>query len=130
MKPIYILLFLAFCGHPLAAQETFRIDYDIVAIFADGEWSDWQEGDNTFVFNINANGDVVHYKASGKKETYRRVMKKDEGHTASGEHYQVVTLVGEEGLEFAMQVFDNTSIGLKLIFENGLMVQMAQKGQP
>jgi hypothetical protein len=130
MKPIYIFLFWIFCGHSLVAQETFRIDYDVVAVYVDGEWSDWKDGDNTFVFNINENGDIVHYMASGKKETYRRVMKRDEGYTNSGEHYQVVTLVGEDGLEFGMQVFDKTSIGLKLIFKSGLMVQMAQKEQP
>lgn len=56
------------------SQEKFRVDYGYVAWYnpKTETWSDWQEGDNTFVININKRGDIAHLKANGKTVIYKR----------------------------------------------------------
>lgn len=127
MKWIFSICLLIFEISHLSAQERFRVDYEIVAAYQNGEWDDWQEGNNTFVFNVNDNGDIIHYKANGKKETYRKVSNKDEGYTDSGEHYQIIAILDEDGLEMLLQYFDDPTIGMKLIVSTDFMIQFAKK---
>jgi hypothetical protein len=44
------------------------------------EWSDWEDGDNTFVININDNGDIAHFLPSGKVLPIKRYRKEEENY--------------------------------------------------
>ncbi len=109
------------------AQDRFRVDYDLVAKYEYGSWEGWEEDDDTVVFNSNDNGDIIHYKASGKKETYRKVVKKDEGYTDSGKHYQIIAILDEDGMKMLLPYFDDSTIGIKLILSSDFMIQFAKK---
>lgn len=106
----------------------FRKDYNFVALFdmETEQWGDWKEGDNTFVINYNSNGDIAHYKPNGNVEVYKKISSVEEGYTTSGEHYQIITALDGNGNRFQFQFFDNTSIGLKLIYGN-FMVQFSKR---
>lgn len=109
--------------------DRFREDYDLVAVYdPDTEvWSEWQDGNNTFVMNYNRNGDIAHYKANGDVETYRKISEVEIDYTDSGERYQIIEALDEEGILFRFQFFDNRSIGLKMIYNN-MMIQFSSSG--
>ena len=101
------------------AQEKFRRDYNYIAVFnSDTEsWGDWQEGDNTFVFNINERFDIAHLKANGETVIYKKMSGVEEGYTEDNNyHYQIISALDEEGDVFRFQVFDDPAVGLKMMW--------------
>lgn len=127
MKQIILIFAACFSVFVIKAQspEQFRIDYDIVAIFKDGEWGEWQKAHNTLVFNANANNDVIHYTATHEKTVYRRISTKQEGYT-QGNHYQLITVLDDDGNELYLQVFDDPTVGAKLIYHENLIALLAK----
>jgi len=121
---LFILLFIGFTA---AAQDQFRADFNYVA-FYDPEtatWSDWETASHTLVFNINANKDIKHYTAKGEVLIYRNMGNLEEDYTSSGKHYQIIEALDDQGNEIRIQLFDDPSIGMKII--NGeFMVQFAK----
>jgi hypothetical protein len=125
MLPLLFLapLLLAFEG---SAQDKFRVDYNYVAFF-DGDtesWSDWEPGDNTFVVNVNERGDIAHLKANGETVIYKRLSGVEEGYVNDLHHYQIIRALDDDGDVFSFQIFDDSSIGLKLIYGN-VIIQFA-----
>lgn len=108
-------------------SKRFRMDYNYVAFYdvEKEEWSDWSEGNNTFVINYNSNGDIAHYKPNGEMDLYKNISSVEDGYTDSGEHYQIITALDEEGFRFIFQFFDNSSIGLKMIYGD-IMIQFSE----
>ena len=121
---LFILLFIGFTA---IAQDQFRADFNYVA-FYDPEtttWSEWETASHTLVFNINANKDIKHYTAQGEVLIYRNMGNLEEDYTASGKHYQIIEALDDQGNEIRIQLFDDPSIGMKII--NGeFMVQFAK----
>jgi hypothetical protein len=116
-----LLLFLTFLTLSKIGftQEKFRIDYSYVA-FYDSEtktWGDWEEGDNTFVININEKGDVAHLKANGETVIYKKLSGVEDGYS-DGNHYQIINVLDENGDVIRLQIFDDKSIGLKLMWDS------------
>lgn len=108
--------------------EKFRVDYNYVAIFDSNSetWSDWEKGDNTFVININDRGDIAHLRADGENLVYKKLSSVEEGYTEEGNyHYQIIEALDEEGDVFSLQIFDDVSIGLKMIW-GSVMIQFAR----
>lgn len=105
----------------------FRRDYNLFCYYDKDidEWSDWKEGDNTFVMNYNDNGDIAHYKANGEMVLYKKISSVEEGETKEGDKYQIISALDEEGIRFKFQFFNNPEIGLKLIYQN-LMIQFSR----
>lgn len=104
----------------------FRRDYTKVRIY-DGEtekWSEWEKGGNTFVMNDNDNFDIAHYKPSGDFVIYKNISNIEEGTTETGEPYQILTALDEDGLKFIFQFFDNPKFGVKFIY-NDAIIQFA-----
>lgn len=127
MKQI-ILIFAAFFSVFFAkaqSPEQFRIDYDLVAIFKDGEWGEWQKAHNTLVFNANENSDVIHYTATREKTVYRKISSIQEGY-AEGNHYQWIRVLDDNGTELFLQLFDDPTVGAKLIYHENLMALLAK----
>lgn len=126
MKTI-TLLALLFIGLNASAQDQFRADFNHVT-FYDPEtttWSEWETASHTLVFNINANKDIKHYTAKGEVLIYRNMGNLEEDYTASGKHYQIIEALDDQGNEIRIQLFDDPSIGMKII--NGeFMVQFAK----
>ena len=126
MKTI-TLLALLFIGLNASAQDQFRADFNHVT-FYDPEtttWSEWETASHTLVFNINANKDIKHYTAKGEVLIYRNMGNLEEDYTASGKHYQIIEALDDQGNEIRIQLFDDSSIGMKII--NGeFMVQFAK----
>jgi hypothetical protein len=110
------------------AQDQFRRDYDLITFFdpETGEWGDWQAATHTLVFNINDNMDIKHYTPKGEVIIYRNLGGLEEGYTTSGEHYQMLHILDDEGDELTIQLFDNPDIGMKLIMGQ-YMIQFAKQ---
>ena len=106
--------------------DRFREDYDLVTIYdpQTETWSDWSEGNNTFVMNYNKNGDIAHYKANGDVVTYRRISDVEIEYTETGKRYQIFDALDEDGILFHFQFFDDRSAGLKMIYNN-MMIQFS-----
>jgi len=101
-------------------NEKFRIDYNYTTIFdKDRNYrTDWSKKINSFVFNYNSNGDIAHYKSSGEMVLLRKLSEIEEGFDDNNEHYQSITVLDSQGNKCILQVFDKTSIGLKIIYSN------------
>jgi hypothetical protein len=104
----------------------FRRDYNYFAVYdpESKSWSDWNAGENTFVLNYNSNNDIAHYQGNGELVIYRRISNVEEATTSSGDHYQILNALDENGTRFQFQFFDDVEIGLKLIYGD-VMVQFA-----
>ncbi|MFN3022046.1 hypothetical protein ACK1KB_13885 [Chryseobacterium sp. TY3] len=110
------------------SPDKFRVDYNYVSIYdpKTDKWSKWEKGDNTFIININDRGDIAHLMASGKNVIYKKISRTEEGWTTDeNEHYQVIQAIDENGDVFRFQLFDNSSIGLKFMWDK-FMIQFAK----
>ena len=126
-KIILFASFMLLVSFYMEAQNQFRKDFNYVAFF-DAEtktWSDWEQAEHTFVFNINDNQDIRHYTAKGEIIVYRNMGNKHGGDTKDGEHYQILDLLDETGNELSLKLFDNPEIGVLLI-NAPYMVQFAK----
>ena len=128
MKTIYLLIISIIISINLNAQKTekFRSDFNYVSFLniETDEWSEWEEGSNTFVFNVNENMDIAHYKPDGSVIYYRNLGELETNYTTDGEKYQIIYILNEEGEEIQFQLFDNKAIGAKLIWSN-IIIQFA-----
>lgn len=123
MKKLLFTLALTFLSIGFGkTQEQFRADYNYICYFnTDNEtWSDWVHSEHTLVFNYNENNDIAHFTAKGEMFTYRNIGGKDEGYT-NGNHYQTLDLIDEDGNYIQIQLFDDTAIGMKLIFGDDML---------
>ncbi len=104
----------------------FRRDYTHVAFFDINTetWGEWEKGSNTFVLNYNDNFDIAHYKPSGDFVVYKNISNVEEDTTESGDAYQIITALDEDGLRFSFQIFYNPRIGVKFIY-NDAIIQFA-----
>lgn len=125
---LIVIFFVVFFPLKMLSQNSkFRVDYDGVS-FYDNEtetWSDFEAGYNTFVININDNGDILHIKANGARAIYRRMSGATEDYV-DGQHYQIIKALDEDGDIFHLQIFDDKSIGLKMMYRN-VIIQFAKE---
>lgn len=105
----------------------FRVDYDVIAIYdaENDSWSDWKKGNNSFIVNVNANGDIMHIKHNGEKVTYRMIADAERGVTDKGETYQMIKALDKAGRTFTFQIFDEPTLGCKFIYQN-VIIQFAK----
>lgn len=111
-----------------SSVERFRVDYNYIAIYdtKTNTWGEWKSGDNTFVININENGDIAHLKANGTTVIYKKLSGVEDGFTEKGNHhYQTIKALDEDGDIFIFQIFDDTNIGLKMMW-GSFMIQFAK----
>lgn len=121
MKKIFFTLALTLIAQITFSQtEQFRVDFNLVAFYDKDteEWSEWQLGENTFVLNFNDNNDIAHYKPDGSVVYYRNLGGLEVGYTKNGDRYQIVNALDEDGYQISFQLFDDITIGAKLIWAN------------
>ena len=108
-------------------QNRFRIDCSLVTIYNPDtkKWSDWSEANNTFVINTNNNWDIIHYKASGNRASYRKVSDVETGKTFDGKEYQIASFLDEDGEEFLLQLIDDHSVRVIFTYKSGMRVSFA-----
>jgi hypothetical protein len=75
--------------------------------------------------NHNDNGDIAHYKANGEMVLYKKISTVEENETKDGNKYQIISALDEEGIRFKIQFFNNSEIGIKLIYQN-IMIQFSR----
>lgn len=124
MKNLISTLFLfVLCGYVNAQNDQFRADFNHVALMlnSDKDWSEWFDAQNTFVFNSNENNDIIHYRANGDVLIYRNLGGLISDFTDTGEHYQILNMLDEDGNQISFQLFDDISIGVKLITSEGMV---------
>lgn len=128
IRLFFVLFFLAF--NTLYSQNKFRVDYNYVSFYDErvGDWSKWELGDNTFVININDRGDIAHLQANGETVIYRKLSGVEEGTTSDGHHYQIIKALDGDGDVFTFQLFDEKTLGLKLMYGN-FLIQFASFSQ-
>jgi hypothetical protein len=127
MKKLLFTLAITFLSIGFGkAQDKFRADYNYICFYDSDtkSWSDWTPAEHTLIFNYNANNDIVHFTAKGEMITYRNTGSKDEGDT-DGNHYQTLELIDEDGNFIRIQLFDDPTIGMKIIWEDQ-MIQFAK----
>lgn len=124
---VLVLPFFGFVSDKSAPKdEQFRIDYRYISAYTEkaGKWSEWKEASNTFVFNCNSRNDIMHLKAGGQNVIYKKISSIKEGKTASGEPYQTLDAIDEEGIRFTLHLYEDEEIGLKMSYSN-LSIQFA-----
>ena len=124
---VLVALMLSVVALPAKTQDRFRVDFDHISIYnpSTDKWSEWEQVNHTFVFNINNNKDIMHYRANGNRVTYRNISGAERNKTSDGKEYQITTLLDADGEEFLFQLFDDTSIGVIFTFQSGIRVQFA-----
>lgn len=128
MKNTLVIFLILYAAINAKAQEKFRVDYNYIAVYdpQSETWGDWQMGDNTFVINVNNRGDIAHLKANGETVIYKRLSGVEEGYTnEGGHHYQIMSALDDEGDVFRFQLFDEKSIGLKMMW-GAFMIQFVE----
>jgi peroxiredoxin len=69
---------------------------------------------------------MAHLLPSGETSIYRKIEGLEEGYATTGEHYQMITVIDEDGDILRIQLFDDIAVGLKIIFSNNSgMIQFA-----
>lgn len=115
-----ILTFCLIIPYPNWAQETdkFRVDCKWVSVYdkTTEKWGEWEEGDNTFIFNYNEGKDIKVYYASGKSLLFRNLGNKDEGKLDDGTTYQSLMVLAEHGEEALLVLYSHNLV--VLFYEN------------
>ncbi len=126
MKTLFIFLTTILISGNTFSQDQFRVDMNLVAILPslDAEWSEWFEATNTFVINANENNDIIHYRGDGNVVVYRNLGGLKTEYTESGKRYQIINALDEDGNPMEFQLFDDRSIGVKLI-TGGMAIQFS-----
>ena len=113
------LLLLSMCTF---AQETFVKKYTSMISKKDDVLQPWQKTDVTVVFNPNGARDVVIYFSNGDKMTLHQIGNVTKGKTKNNEDYQLIECVNEEGVDLAVQLFDDDTC-LRIIIADGYFVE-------
>ena len=89
------------------ARERFKRDYNKIILY-DGETEKWQdaiESYNSFVFNVNSNGDFISYFDGGEKNECRRISDVENHTNDDGDEYQVMKFLDEAGEEMVLFLY-------------------------
>lgn len=105
----FLIVLLLAVNHSFAQNDIFRLDFDYACIYDKNTnvLGEWFKSHNTFIFNINTNFDIKHYRADGKVIVFRNLKNKKEGVFDDGIAYESLLLVDEWGTELRIYLLDN-----------------------
>ena len=104
------------------AQETFVKKYTSMISKKDGVLQPWVNTEVTIVFNPKGVKDIVIYYSSGKTLTLHQIGGATSGKTSSGESYQIVDCIDEDGEKLAVQLFDDDTC-FRVLIAVGYMIE-------
>jgi hypothetical protein len=104
------------------AQDTFVKKYTSFIIKENDVLKPWVSAETTVVFNPNHVRDVIFYYSDSTSRTFHQITEVTTGTTESGEAYQVVHCIGEDGIEMTLQLFDDDST-LRIIVSAGNSIE-------
>ena len=128
MKKIFITILGLIIGVLLYSQtnsEFSRAYLNVLVTYydEDGEKQHIEyEGSNVFTFNVDGNS-ILFYKHNGSITKYIYLSNIMDGVDDVGDAYQLIKTIEVESSEIVyFQLYDNKKYGLKLIYEESLMV--------
>ena len=104
------------------SQETFVKKYTTFVAKQNGVLQDWKQSEVTVVFNPKGVRDVVFYYENGTKRTFHQIGDVNEGKTNSGDGYQIIKCIDQDGYDVAIQLFD-TDTALRIIVSDGNSIE-------
>jgi hypothetical protein len=118
-----ILLFsLLLLSLTMFSQTTFVKKYTSMVAKKENIKQPWEEIDLTVVFNPNNSKEIVFYYSNGNTRTFYQTANAEEGKTKSGQEYQIVDCVDQDGTEVSIQLFDDNTC-LRVIVAKGYTVE-------
>jgi len=118
-----ILLFsLLLLSLTMFSQTTFVKKYNSMVAKKENIKQPWEEIDLTVVFNPNNSKEIVFYYSNGNTRTFYQTANAEEGKTKSGQEYQIVDCVDQDGTEVSIQLFDDNTC-LRVIVAKGYTVE-------
>lgn len=76
------------------------------------------EETHTFTLNYNAKGDIGHCRSNGTFVLYTTLSSVTQDIDASGASFQRVEAVDDDGIKFLFQLFDDPSLGVRMVYQN------------
>lgn len=121
MKKIFLGLLLLL-STSMFSQETFVKKYTSMISKKDGILQPWEKTDVTVVFNPRGVKDIVIYYSSGNTLTLHQIGGAKAGKTNSGEGYQIVECIDQDGEKLAIQLFDDDTC-FRILIAEGYMIE-------
>ena len=120
MKKLLLLLSVLLTLNVKGQEEFSRAYLNVLISYGDS--IRYYEGANAFTFNVDGNS-VLYYPHNGSVERFIYIGETMEGEDTAGDTYQLIKTIEVESSEIVyFQLYDNRDYGLKLIFEESLMV--------
>jgi lipopolysaccharide export LptBFGC system permease protein LptF len=99
--------------------ERFTLEFSHVATYDNetSEWSDWIKIKNSFTFNANKNGDIVHEIGGSETKIFTKnsTIKTEK---LDGNEFQIFDAIDFQGNRVRIQVYNDESLGVKLIYDS------------
>ena len=104
------------------SQGTFVKKYTTFVVKQNGVLQDWKQSEVTVVFNPKGVRDVIFYYENNTTRTFHQIGDVIEGKTLSGDGYQIITCIDQDGYDATLQLFDNDT-ALRVIISEGNTVE-------
>lgn len=126
---LIVVLFLSFFSAQSQDREQFEKSYNIIlTVDEKGERSEWMRIEDCRIFyNYGGKSDKIKAYLSGIVVNYTQIKETIYSITDDGKYkYALLHLKDDEsGKEIALQYFEDESLGIRFIFPQGEMIQLA-----
>ena len=122
MKNLLLIFVLLFTASASAQRESgrIRIDFNKFCYYdrTTKLWSEWEDSDNTFIFNYNERGDIAHLTPSGETVIYKKVGAVTTEYLDGKNKYKTCEVIDKDGESITILLFEDYELGLKMIMGN------------
>ncbi|PIY08676.1 MAG: hypothetical protein COZ18_11055 [Flexibacter sp. CG_4_10_14_3_um_filter_32_15] len=130
MNKFYLLLIISFLLNSsfigfTNIKKEFKVSYKYVRNqnLSTKKWSDWKSSKNTFIFNINPNGDIRHINPTNQIYIFRYLTKEVE--LSRGQPYDVIWVQASDGNICLIQYFYDDKKGLHISLDGRFEIEFA-----
>jgi hypothetical protein len=127
MRKLLCILALVLISFVSVAQKPSRDIYTQV-IVTEGEGKPiYKDVENVFYFNYGGESRLKVYYANGSVELYDQISERRDGSTVNGSKYVAADFKKPgTNFKFTLQVFLNPEYGVRMVFENGNLLQFVK----